>query len=34
MTETGSSTGISIPAWAEKVAESLGAGPHVVVTRH
>jgi lysyl-tRNA synthetase class 1 len=32
MTETGSSTGIPIPAWAEKVAESLGAGPHVVVS--
>ena len=32
MSETGSSTGISIPGWAEKVADSLGAGPHVVVT--
>ena len=32
MTETGSSTGIPILAWAEKVAESLGAGPHVVVS--
>jgi lysyl-tRNA synthetase, class I len=25
-------TGIRIPAWAERVAESLGEGPHVVVT--
>ncbi len=32
MTETGSSTGVPILAWAEKVAESLGAGPHVVVS--
>jgi lysyl-tRNA synthetase class 1 len=32
MSETGSSTGISIPAWAERVAASLGPGPHVVVT--
>ena len=32
MTETGSSTGIPILAWAEKVAESLCAGPHVVVS--
>jgi lysyl-tRNA synthetase class 1 len=32
MSETGSSTGIPIPAWAERVADSLGAGPHVVVS--
>jgi lysyl-tRNA synthetase class 1 len=32
MSETGSSTGISIPAWAERVADSLGSGPHVVIT--
>ncbi|MDQ4128025.1 MAG: lysine--tRNA ligase [Actinomycetota bacterium] len=32
MNETGSSTGIPIPGWAEKVAEKLGAGPHVVVS--
>jgi lysyl-tRNA synthetase, class I len=32
MSETGSSTGTSIPAWAERVADSLGPGPHVVVT--
>jgi lysyl-tRNA synthetase class 1 len=32
MTETGASTGIPIPAWAENVAASLGAGPHVVVS--
>ena len=32
MNETGNSTGIPIPAWAERVAGSLGAGPHVVVT--
>ena len=32
MSETGSSTGISIPAWAERVAGTLGPGPHVVVT--
>ena len=32
MSETGSSTGIPIPGWAEKVADSLGAGPHVVVS--
>ncbi|MDQ3251121.1 MAG: lysine--tRNA ligase [Actinomycetota bacterium] len=25
-------TGIRIPAWAERVADSLGAGPHVVVS--
>src|SRR5918993_3329117 len=25
-------TGIRIPAWAERVAETLGEGPHVVVT--
>ena len=25
-------TGIPIPGWAERVADSLGAGPHVVVT--
>lgn len=25
-------TGIRIPGWAERVAENLGAGPHVVVT--
>jgi lysyl-tRNA synthetase class 1 len=27
-----SETGIRIPAWAERVADSLGAGPHVVVS--
>src|ERR671912_619239 len=32
MSETGRSTGIHIPAWAERVADSLGAGPHVVVS--
>jgi lysyl-tRNA synthetase, class I len=32
MSETGSSTGISIPAWADRVAGTLGPGPHVVVT--
>ncbi len=32
MSETGSSTGISIPAWAERAADSLGTGPHVVVS--
>ena len=32
MNETGNSTGIPIPAWAERVADSLGAGPHVVVS--
>jgi len=32
MSETGSSTGISIPAWAGRAADSLGSGPHVVVS--
>jgi lysyl-tRNA synthetase class 1 len=32
MSETGRSTGIHIPGWAERVADSLGAGPHVVVS--
>jgi lysyl-tRNA synthetase, class I len=32
MSETGRSTGIRIPGWAERVADSLGAGPHVVVS--
>ena len=32
MSQTGSSTGIPIPAWAERVADSLGEGPHVVVS--
>ena len=32
MNETGAATGIPIPGWAERVADSLGAGPHVVVT--
>src|ERR687889_322810 len=32
MSETGRSTGIPIPGWAERVADSLGAGPHVVVS--
>ena len=32
MNEPGSSTVISIPAWAERVAATLGPGPHVVVT--
>src|SRR5688500_3024339 len=32
MRETGRSTGIHIPVWAERVADSLGKGPHVVVS--
>ena len=32
MSETGRSTGIHIPGWADRVADSLGAGPHVVVS--
>jgi len=32
MSETGTSTGIPIPGWAEKVAGTLGRGPHVVVS--
>ncbi|MDQ3604106.1 MAG: lysine--tRNA ligase [Actinomycetota bacterium] len=32
MSETGRSTGIHIPGWAERVADSLGVGPHVVVS--
>ena len=32
MSETGSTTGIPVPGWAEKVADTLGRGPHVVVT--
>ena len=32
MSETSRSTGITILGWAERVADSLGAGPHVVVT--
>jgi lysyl-tRNA synthetase class 1 len=32
MSETSRSTGIHIPGWAERVADSLGAGPHVVVS--
>src|ERR671914_2356152 len=32
MSETGRSTGIHIPGWAERVADSLDAGPHVVVS--
>jgi lysyl-tRNA synthetase, class I len=32
MSETGRSTGIHIPGWAHRVADSLGAGPHVVVS--
>jgi lysyl-tRNA synthetase, class I len=32
MSETGRSTGIHIPGWANRVADSLGAGPHVVVS--
>jgi lysyl-tRNA synthetase, class I len=32
MSETGRSTGIHIPVWADRVADSLGAGPHVVVS--
>src|ERR671911_1373634 len=32
MSETGRSTGIHIPGWAERVADSLGEGPHVVVS--
>jgi lysyl-tRNA synthetase, class I len=32
MSETGRSTGIHIPGWADRVADSMGAGPHVVVS--
>jgi lysyl-tRNA synthetase, class I len=32
MSETGTSAGLPIPLWAERVADSLGAGPHVVVS--
>jgi lysyl-tRNA synthetase, class I len=32
MNETGTSTGLPIPLWAERVADSLGAEPHVVVS--
>jgi lysyl-tRNA synthetase, class I len=32
MSETSRPTGIHIPAWAERVADSLGVGPHVVVS--
>jgi lysyl-tRNA synthetase class 1 len=32
MSETGRSIGIHVPGWAERVAASLGAGPHVVVS--
>jgi lysyl-tRNA synthetase class 1 len=32
MSETGRSAGIQLPGWAERVADSLGAGPHVVVS--
>ncbi len=32
MNETGTATGIPIPGWAERVADSLGPGPHVVVS--
>jgi lysyl-tRNA synthetase class 1 len=32
MSQTGSSTRIPIPAWADRVADYLGEGPHVVVT--
>ena len=32
MSESSRSTGIPIPWWAERVADSLGAGPHVVVS--
>jgi lysyl-tRNA synthetase class 1 len=32
MSQTGSSTGIPIPGWAERVADSLGEGPHVIVS--
>ena len=32
MSETGTVTGIPIPGWAERVADSLSPGPHVVVT--
>src|SRR3712207_4312375 len=32
MSETGRSTGTHIPGWAERIADSLGAGLHVVVS--
>jgi lysyl-tRNA synthetase, class I len=32
MSESGISTGIPVPAWAEGVADTLGPGPHVVVS--
>jgi lysyl-tRNA synthetase, class I len=32
MSETGRSTSTHIPGWAERIADSLGAGPHVVVS--
>jgi lysyl-tRNA synthetase, class I len=32
MSESGISTGIPVPAWAERVADTLGPGPHVVVS--
>src|SRR5829696_7954395 len=32
MSESGIPTGIPVPAWAERVADSLGPGPHVVVS--
>ena len=32
MSEPGISTGIPLPAWAERVADTLGPGPHVVVS--
>jgi lysyl-tRNA synthetase class 1 len=32
MNETGAATGIPIPGWAERVADSMSPGPHVVVT--
>src|ERR687885_2561883 len=32
MSESGTSTGNPVPAWAERVADTLGPGPHVVVS--
>ena len=32
MSETGIPTGVPVPVWAERVADTLGPGPHVVVS--
>jgi lysyl-tRNA synthetase class 1 len=32
MNETGTTAGIHLPGWVERVVDSLGVGPHVVVT--